>query len=173
MRNIILSLIFIGFAGYAAKILYDNFNYSENGFLEKTYAYPDKITVINKEGSKIQITLLGRNSRYLKFQKKESNTFVYPINSLSEKSQALVMKYPESGIDDVSSYLSSSDIELKDAYIIQLEEEIRKLNKEIESLEARANAATSKTERRTIERKIEALIKEVSELESKIAKRWQ
>ena len=169
MRNLILSLIFFGIAGYAAKVAYDEFVYGEGNFFEKTYSYPDKITVENKEGSKIQVTLLGRNSSYVKFQKEGIREFVYPISSLSEKSQVMVMKYPESGIGDVSSYLSSGEMELKDVYVIQLEEEVRKMEAELKNLEARANATQSKTELRTIERKMEALTKEIAEMRYKIA----
>ena len=68
MRNLILSLIFFGIAGYAVKILYEEFEYGDSGLIEKTYSYPDKITIENQNGSKIQITLLGRNSNYLEFK---------------------------------------------------------------------------------------------------------
>ena len=171
MRNLILALIFLGIAGYAAKVAFEKFAYGEGNFFEKTYAYPDRITVENKDGSKIQITLLGRSSSYIKFEKKGGRKFVYPISALSKKSQAMVMKYPENGIGDVSSYLSSGEIELKDVYVTQLEEEIRRMEAELENLEARANATQSKTELRTIERKMEALTKEIAEVRYKIANR--
>ena len=171
MRNLILALIFLGIAGYAAKVAFEKFAYGEGNFFEKPYAYPDRITVENKDGSKIQITLLGRSSSYIKFEKKGGRKFVYPISALSKKSQAMVMKYPENGIGDVSSYLSSGEIELKDVYVTQLEEEIRRMEAELENLEARANATQSKTELRTIERKMEALTKEIAEVRYKIANR--
>ncbi len=171
MRNLILSLIFLGIAGYAAKILYEKFEYSDSGFLEKTYSYPDEIVIVNQNGSEIQITLLGRNSNYLEFTNKNGQKFVYPIRSLSEQSQALIIKYPNNGIENISAYLSSGSIEINDAYIIQLEDEIRKIKAEIRQLEDKANATRSQTELRTIERKIDELREEIAELESKIASR--
>lgn len=169
MQNLILFLIFLGLAGYAAKVSYDKFSYDGGNVFEKNYAYPDKITVENKEGFKIQIILLGRNSSYLEFKKKDGSKFVYAISSLNEESQALVMKYPESKISDMSSYLSSGNVELKDVYMTQTEEEIRRIEAEIKRLNDKANATQSTTELRTIERRIEALIREISELRSKMA----
>ena len=171
MRNLILSIVFLSLAGYAAKVAYDKFTYDKSYFFKKTYSYPDNMMVVNKEGSEIQITLLGRNSIHIKFKKKGDREFVYPIISLSKESQVMVMKYPESGIGDVSLYLSSGDVELKDVYIMQLEEEIRKIETEINNLNAKASATQSKTELRTIERKIEVLNKEISEIRYKIANR--
>ena len=169
MRNLILFLIFLGIAGYAAKILYEKFEYSS--LVEKTYAYPDEIKIENQNGSKIQVTLLGRNSNYLEFKQKDGQKFIYPIRSLSEKSQILVMKYPNNGIEDMTSYLSSGNIEMNDVYIIQLEDEIHKIEAEIERLESKANATRSQTELRTIGRKIDELREEIAELKEKIARR--
>ena len=171
MRNLILSLIFLGLAGYGVKIVYDRFSDSEANFFEKTYAYPDTITVQNKEGSKIKITLLGRSSKYVRFKKKDDREFVYSISSLSEKTQAIIMKYPENGVGDLSSYLSSGDMQLEDVYVTQLEEEIRRMEEEIRRLEAMASSTQSKTELRTIERKIEVLEKEIAEARYKISTR--
>lgn len=171
MRNLILSFIFLGLAGYGAKIAYDRFVYNEGNFFEKTYTYPDTITVKNEEGSKIRITLLGRSRKYVKFEKKSGREFVYPISSLSEQSQAVIMKYPESGVGDVSFYLSSGDMELKDVYITQLEEEIRKIEDKKNRLKAKASGTQSRTELRTIEREIEALDEEIAELRDAIASR--
>lgn len=171
MRNIILALLLLGITVYAVKTFYNNPEYIEGMFVEKEYAYPDEITIKNENGSEIQITLLGRNSNYLKFNRKDGQRFVYPINSLSEKSQTLVMKYPDSGIGDVSSYLSSGDMELKDAYIVQLEDEIRKIRAKKALLETKAEATTSQTELRTLEREISRMDYEITELENKIASR--
>lgn len=171
MRNLILSLVFLGIAGYGAKTIYDNFEFSEFSFLEGTYSYPDKITIENQNGSEIQITLLGRNLTYIEFTQKNGRKFVYPIRSLSEKSKALVMKYPNNGIEDASAYLSSGDMEMNDVYIIQLESEIRGIRAEIGRLNNKAGASRSQIDSRTIERKIDELHEEIAELENKIASR--
>lgn len=171
MRNIILTLIFLGLSVYAVKTFYSNSEYIEGMFIEKKYAYPDEITIKNKNGSEIQITLLGRNSSYLKFNRKDGQSFVYPINSLSETSQTLVMKYPDNGIGDVSSYLSSGDMKLEDAYIAQLEDEIRKIRANKVRLEAKAEATVSQAELRTLEREISLMDHEIAELKNKIASR--
>jgi hypothetical protein len=171
MRNLVISLIFLGIAGYAAKILYEKFEHSNSGLMEKTYSYPDEIAIENQNGSEIQITLLGRNSNYLELANKDGKKFVYPIRSLSEQSQALIIKYPNNGIEDISAYLSSGSVEINDVYIIQLEDEIRKIKAEIKRLEDKANATRSQTELRTIERKIDELREEIAELENKIASR--
>ena len=171
MRNLILSMIFLGLAGYGAKVVYDRFVYNEGNLFERTYVYPATITVENKEGSKIQITLLGRSQKYVKFKKESGREFVYSISSLNEKSQAIIMKYPENGVGDVSSYLSSGDMKLEDVYVTQLEEEIRKMDDEKSRLMAKAKGTKSKTELRTIERKIEDLDREITELRDTIANR--
>ena len=171
MRTLILSLIFLGLAGYGAKIAYDRFVDSESGFFEKTYAYPDTIMIQNREGSKLRITLLGRSSKYVKFKKKDGREFVYLISSLSDQSQATIMKYPDSGVGDVSLHLSSGDVQLQDVHLTQLEEEVRRMEEEIRRLEAMASATQSKTELRTIERRIEALRKEIAEVEDTISTR--
>ena len=174
MRNLLLALIFLGAVGYMGVILYERVASSEffsEGLLGKTFSYPDTIKVENKDGSTIQITLIGRSLTHIQFSREDGRKFVYPIDSLSEKSQALVMKYPNNGIQDISSYLASGDMELKDVYVQQLEEEIRKINEKIERLSRKAASTQSQVEKRTIEREIEDLREEIAEIEDEIAER--
>jgi peptidoglycan hydrolase CwlO-like protein len=171
MRNLILFLIFLGVAGYSAKFLFSSFGYSNGSLQLKSYSYPDKIVIENKEGSEIQITLLGRSSMYLEFNQQDGRKFIYPIRSLSEKSQELVMKYPENGIKDASAQLSNGGIEMNDVYIIQMEAEISKIEAEIARLKMKASATGSKTEARTLEREIDELREEIADLKDKIARR--
>ena len=172
MKNLLLSLIFFIVVGYACKVAYDKFTYGGDNILKKTYSYPAKITIKNKEGLEIQITLLGRSSSYLKFKKKKgSQGYVYPISSLSEKSKVLILKYPDTGLGDISSYLSSGNMKLEDVYVVHLEEEIRRMEAEISRLALQASATQSKSEVRTIQRKIEMLEKEIAEIRHKLADR--
>ena len=171
MKNLVFFLIFIFITGYAVTVALQKITSSESILFEKTYSYPDKITVKNKEGSTLRITLLGRNDSYLEFEKKDGSQFVYPISSLDKQSRELVMKYPETGIKEVSSYLSNGSIELHDAYKIQLAEQISRLEAEITRLDIQASATQSQTELRTLERKMESLEKEIAVLKGKIAAR--
>lgn len=171
MRNLIIALIFLGITGYAVTIFFNNFEYTNGRLSEKIYSYPDTVVIENQEGTEIKVTLLGRNSNYLQFEQKNGRKFIYPIGSLSEKCQTLVMKYPDSGIEDVSEYLSSGNIEMNDAYIIQLETEVSKLKAEAKRLQSKADATMSQTELRTLDRKIEKLYEEITKLEDKIASR--
>lgn len=171
MRNLIVSLIFLGIAGFAVKYIIDDYEYNNGRIQEKTYLYPDTIVIENKEGAKIEITLLARNSTHLEFKQQNGRKSIYPIRSLSQKSQTEVMKYPDTGIQDASAYLSGGGIEMNDVYIIQMEGEIRKIREEIQRLNVKAKSTTSQTELRTLERKIETLNEDIADLENKIASR--
>ena len=171
MRNVILSLIFLGLTGYGAKIAYDKFNLNKDTLLGMSYEYPDQIKVTNAKGKAISITLLGRDEKYLKFRNDAGKEFVYSIDSLSDQSQALVMKYPESGMTGIDAHLSSGNVELNDVYVRQLKDEIEKKQKEISNLVMKSSAESSDAGRRTYERKIERIQSEIADLESKIATR--
>ena len=171
MRNLILSLIFLGVAGYGVVILYNKIEFDDLGILEKSYTYPDTIRVTNQAGKEIPITLQGRSSSYLEFETTNGQKFVYPIASLSEDSQTLIMKYPDQGISDSASYLSSGGMKLDDVYLVQMEDEKRNLIAKIDELNLKASAAIGDSEQRTYERKIERLQKELADIEAKISKR--
>ena len=171
MRNLILALFFIGITVYGTKVFLDNFAYSGNGFLRKSYDYPDAIEITNQEGTEIPITLLGRSSKYLEFENKDGREFVYPIHSLSEESQRLVMKYPENGIKNVALHLSSGNMELNDVHLMQLKDQVRKIRDKIGQLSAKADITQSETEKRTYERDIERLQEEAALIEEKIFNR--
>lgn len=171
MKNLVSFLIFICIAVYTAVLVYDKFISDDSAFFEKTYTYPDQITVRNDEGSAIQITLLGRSADYIEFERKDGSQFAYPIKSLNEKSILLVMKYPETDIKNMSSHLSNGSIKLDDAYTMQLTEEIHRIEAKIERLDVKAGATQSQTELRTLERKKESLYEEIAVLKSKIAER--
>ena len=171
MRNLIVSLIFFAVVGYSAKLFFNNFEYRNGGFEAKLHSYPDEVIIENQKGTEIQVILLGRNSTHLEFNQKDGRKFIYPISSLSNQSQVLVMQYPENGIEDASEYLSTGNIGISDVYIMQLETEMREIRTEIGRLENKATAATSQTESRTLEREINKLREDIVELEDRIAKR--
>lgn len=167
MKNLVFALIIFGIVGYFAKGVFEDFFGDESDLSSEDYSYPAKIKIKNKEGSEIKITLLGRDSNYFEFSRKDGKRFVYPIDSLCEKSRELVIKYPESDISEAAR----DNMELEDVYVVQLEEEIRRIEAEIERLNAKAAAATSRTESRTYSKKVEELNQEIAEIKVKIAER--
>ena len=172
MKNLLLGIILLGIAGYSGMLIYDKLTFLDSDTTDKiTYSYPETITITNLQGDTLKVTLLARNKSHIELRRDDDQLFVYPIASLSKGTQEMVLRYPNTGIKNASHYLSGGNMDLSDVYVQQLESEIQKMKKLIAELERKASSTQSLTEQRSIERKIEALEAEITEIEAKIADR--
>jgi len=177
MKNFLLSVIFLAAAAYIGYQLYnkaDGLDWIKVGGLDdkQVYSYPAQLQIENKEGNQLSITLLGRSDRYIQFvRKSDGQSFVYPIDSLTQKSAEVVQKYPSEGIKNPENYLKNGSMELGDVYVEQLREEISKIDRKLASMERKLLLTPSETEQRTLQREYEALQKERAEFELEIAER--
>ena len=178
MRNLLMSIIFIGIAGYIGSILYQRMFIDgvftapvEEKSTNALFAYPDSIEIERVDGRKIVVTLLGRNASHLQFNREDGQEFVYAIESLSGKSQELVRKYPSLGIKNAAKYMAQGMLGLEDLHIQQLEQVIRNIDEKLKRYSAEFEVSVSQVERRTIERKMEGLMQERIEMQRQISER--
>jgi len=178
VRNLIISIIFLGIVGYLGTMLYNQ------AFLSKdqdeqiealsgshVYSYPAAVNIKNAVGREMMVTLLGRSEMHIQFARQDGKKFVYPISSLDLAAQTLISKYPNDGIKNAVAYMDQGSLKLGDLYVQELEKRIREIDKEVEDLSRRYASSNGNTEKRTIRREVEKLQAERVDLQSKIADR--
>ena len=178
MRNLIISIIFLGIVGYLGTMLYNQ------AFLSKdqdeqiealsgshVYSYPAAVNIKNAVGREMMVTLLGRSEMHIQFARQDGKKFVYPISSLDLAAQTLISKYPNDGIKNAVAYMDQGSLKLGDLYVQELEKRIREIDKEVEDLSRGYASSNGNTEKRTIRREVEKLQAERVDLQSKIADR--
>lgn len=176
MRNLIMSVIFLGIAGYLVSILYDRALFSEDQPEQieveaAGHGYPAAVVIKNAAGREMMVTLLGRTGMHIEFTREDGQEFVYPIDSLDSVAQALVRKYPNHGIKNAAAYMAKGALEVGDLYVQELEKRIRRIDKEIEGLTRDYASSNGNTKKRTIRREMEGLKAEKVALQGKILDR--
>ena len=79
MRNLIMSIVFLGIAGYLGTILYQRVASSEgpaelaikNQASDVAYSYPARVEIKSADGRVIQVTLLGRSATHIQFTRED------------------------------------------------------------------------------------------------------
>ncbi len=87
MRNLLMSIIFIGISGYIGSILYQRM-FIDGVFIAPVqeqstnalFAYPDRIEIERVDGRKIEVTLLGRNASHLQFYREDGKSSYTRLN---------------------------------------------------------------------------------------------
>ena len=175
MRNLFMSVIFLGIVGYLGSILYERALLSEDEVVtevvEGVYAYPASVVIKNAEGSEMMVTLLGRSGTHIQFSREDREEFVYPIDSLDSAAQALVRQYPNGGIKNAAVHMAKGSLEVGDLYVQELEKRIREIDKEVADLSRKYGSSNGNTAKRTIRREVERLQAEKVELQGKISER--
>jgi len=179
MKNILFAVVLLCIAGYLGNTLYqkwqsgDWFNGSEEDPISfKAKKYPVQMLIESQDGRQIEIRLIARNAEYIQFERElDGERFVYPIDQLVAATRRQVLAYPDTGIINAGKHVADGGLDLDEAHIEQLREEISKVDKEIHSLSVKSTTSVSKTERRTIMRQIEDLNAQRLVLENKIAAR--
>jgi hypothetical protein len=179
MRNLIMSVIFLGIAGYFGSMLYERAILGD-GQLEPavaeagealSYSYPARVELKSADGRAMMVTLLGRSTTHIQFKREDGQEFVYQIDSLDANAQDLVLQYPNVGIKDAAAHMAKGSMEVGDLHVQQLEQNIRQIDDEIEGLSREYEGSVSKTDRRTIQRTVEGLQAEKVELQREISDR--
>ena len=183
MKNLVLTLLFLGLGGYLGFILYLKWADSEVDaspeIVESVpkYVYPAELTVENAEGRQIEISLVARDETYIQFHRNgEPTLFTYPITDLSRDSKERVRAYPVVKLLVVSNEPpdegnDNTPLSLEAMHINQLRQVIERIDGRVADLRRQVNSARSRTDRRTAERQIEALLREKQEHEAAIASR--
>ncbi|MGJ8641209.1 MAG: hypothetical protein ACSHYA_17600 [Opitutaceae bacterium] len=178
MRNSILSVCFLclaGYLGYAAIYDRQRIEWLLDLFVNKTYEYPDSVELVSTDGRTLKVILFERTQSHIRFEREDTReSFVYPINLLSSKSQKLIFKYPASGklsssIGSASS--DSSDEALDEIYLEQSRIALARINQKIAELHREFNATPSMAAKRGYFREAEVLENQKNELIRKIAER--
>jgi hypothetical protein len=178
MRNLIISIIFLGIVGYLGSMLYDRafLSKAQDELVEAqavghVYAYPSAVNIKNAAGLEMMVTLLGRSGSHIQFARQDSQEFVYPISSLDLAAQTLIGMYPNSGIKNAAMYMDQGSLEIGDLYVQELEKRIRGIDKEVEDLSRGYASSNGNTEKRTIRREVEKLQAEKVKLQGKVTGR--
>lgn len=173
MKLFLTFILFVSLVTYVGIELYqrafpEDLEESDNAIedLQVRRSFPDIITLESSDGREMEVRLLGRNSDQIQFMRlSDGEEFVHPINTLSTQSQDLVYTYRETRITGASKLFREGRVTLETAHIEQLKEAILRINEKITALKARYKVTGSKTERRTIYREIEELLKERDHLQ--------
>lgn len=173
-----MSVIFLGLAGYLGSSLYERAFSNESSVgpvsaegAESDYTYPASIEIKSADGRMMMVTLLGRSTTHIEFTRADGQEFAYPIKSLDADSQALVRRHTNFGIKNTALYMAQGSMEIGDLYVQELEKRVREIEEKMRALSQEYGGSSSKVERRTIRRSVEALQSEKAELQSKISVR--
>ncbi|ADE54729.1 hypothetical protein Caka_1710 [Coraliomargarita akajimensis DSM 45221] len=182
MRNLFLSLIFFGAAIYVGSILFDRFSASDANGAEETLSpvgegsdailsYPADLTLEHKDGRRIDVTLVGRSSDTIQFQRAgDGRMFEFPIADLTKRSQGDVRGFPVSGYTSTRASSGTESVSSVQALHEQnLKKRIAQIDAECVQLEQGYRASHSTVERRTLMRKYEDLQRERQGLQEDLA----
>lgn len=170
----LIGIAVLGLITYASCLFigkfFEDFDPLGTGLNDQVYSYPANITISRNDGSTIEVSLLAKNSSHIQIKRdKDDKMFVYPIESLDEETVELIEKFPEDGIENFSDYSSAEGVEVGDLYVDQLHSEIRTIEDKIERLSMKLSATSGSAARRALEKEIEELRLEISNLRAKIA----
>ncbi|MGJ8653336.1 MAG: hypothetical protein ACSHX8_08685 [Opitutaceae bacterium] len=185
MRNFLLSIVFLGIAGFVGMTLYEKWRAGEwlsdsdsvepviEEAVEKVvYSYPMDVEIESIDGRELSIKLIARNDTHIQFDRHtDQQRFVYPIAELVTASKQLIENFPNYGLVDAGEHIGEKGIEFGDAYVEQLREAIRRIDEKVVALHLEFGQTDSKTAKRTIARKLEDLQRDKNSLVAKIAER--
>lgn len=177
-----MSIVFLGIAGYFGMYLYESWRdgdwlksgpaAEQSEAAEEQLAYPARLNIKSTDGRELSIKLVARSSTHIQFERElDGERFVYPLAQLVTASRQLVEAYPNSGLEDAGKHIGESGLGFEDAYVEQLREGIKRINEKLEKLNLDYQKTESKTEQRTIYRKVQDMTRDRTNLEAKIAER--
>lgn len=169
-------MIFLGIELYERSMDSDIFKEQAepdgSGSPAKVWSYPDEITLVRHDGSELDVRLTARNGTHIQFERiVDDQSFVFEIDQLDESTQAVIRKYPDSGLRDTGALLRDGQVTLETAYLEQLREAISKIDQRINEIQTEISVSASKQEQRTLKNEANALTLERQELKQKIAAR--
>ncbi|MDG1301199.1 MAG: hypothetical protein P8R37_06380 [Opitutae bacterium] len=171
MRNLVLSIIFLGIVGYLGSMLYDRAFLSRAQDDGHVYSYPATVNIKDAADREMLVTLLARSGTHIQFARQDSQEFVYPISSLDLATQALIRMYPNDGIKNALEVSEvAPQISIKDLHISGMNERLADLHEELRLLRGyRLPAAETNSQRRTVSNDIEAIKLKIRKVELKLA----
>lgn len=176
MRNLVLSFLFVCVAVYVGALLFER-NMTEGKSevvepLEVEAQPPSDLMIESVDGRILEVELTARNSEAVQFiRKSDGESFVYPLEKLTEESRELVESFTLAPLDVEKELSESAAPTLDEIYIEQLEEKIAEINEELARLESEFRETPSMTSKRTIKRKAEELARERESFRKTIAER--
>lgn len=190
MKNFLLSIVFLGIAGFVGMTLYEKWRAGEwlsgsdlgdsSSVISDvedmgdgvSYRYPMDVAIESIDGRELSIKLIARNETHIQFDRHtDKQRFVYPIADLVPASRKLVKNFPNQGLIDAAKHVGENGLEFGDAYVEQLREAIRRIDEKVAALYLELGKTDSKTAKRTIGRKLEDLNAERVDLEGEILER--
>ena len=196
MKNLLVTILFLGIASYVGLLLYESWGkgdwltqkVSETGDDKSatntgpmalsvedevaSLSYPANVSIESLDGRKIDVILVARSASDIQFERSaDGQYFTYPLNELVDESRAMLLAYAETGLIEGVSQSTDTSVTLSDHYSAQLEERITKIEKLIQSKRLQFDATPSKTEKRTLIRQMEKLVRERADLSQKLAVR--
>ena len=172
MRNLIISIIFLGIVGYLGSMLYDQAFLSKAKAGGLVYGYPGAVNIKNAVGREMMVTLLARSGTHIQFTRPDGQEFVYPISSLDLAAQTLISKYPNDGIKNaVASEVPEvvPQVRVEDLHISGMNEILVDLHEELRLLGYRHAAAETRAQKRTVANDIEAIQLKIKKVKLKQA----
>lgn len=140
--------------------------------VQGSLSYPAVVEITSLQGRDLKVRLTGRNDVQIQFERlSDGETFVYEINDLSPDSRTLVREYDNVGLSGTEALFREGKVTLESVHVEQLREAISRIDQKLEVLESRYSSSQSKTERRTIRREAEELLKEKKAYEVDIEER--
>lgn len=162
LRYLLILLVLLGLtAGISFYFMQDRLNPDTLQTLQtnkQTYKFPVELSLQNKAGTALEVTLLARNHELVQFMRASDQVhFLYPINQLDEASQKTVVLYPDNGLINPEKFLQDQSISLKQVHAESTRAEIKKLAPQIQRLSAERNAAADRASQRGIQDEIDRL----------------
>jgi hypothetical protein len=191
MKNFLFALFFMGIAVYLSFELYERVqkqNEKEAGAATSSEVvrarnvseqsnrlrFPDEIQIARQDGHRLDIRLQARDATHIQFERlSDGLSFTFEIDKLDEASKKRVLKYPNSGLQNLSDLAATGELTLEQAYLEQLQVAIDRINQKMHVIQSKYKATESKVERLTLDREYQALLEERKIAETKIAERRQ
>ncbi|MDQ8195801.1 hypothetical protein QEH59_15315 [Coraliomargarita sp. SDUM461004] len=187
MKNFLFTIIFLGltvFLGYELYLRIDRGEPAESGgklivsakqqgLLEQQgLEYPDEIEIVRKDGSRLDVLLVARDATHIQFKRlSDQLAFIFKIEDLDRTSRATVLSYPNSGLLQPVELEEVGKVSTEDLYLTELGVAIARINSRIDELDTQYQRSESQVKQRTLRNRINVLIAERTELESKVAER--
>lgn len=125
---------------------------------QQSYHFPAELSLKNKAGAELEVTLLARNHELVQFMRQSDQfNFLYPITELDAASQKAVLQYPDRGLIQPENFLKNQSISLQQVHSESTRVELENVGKAIRVLSAQRNAIEDRASTRGIQDEIDRL----------------
>ena len=183
VKNLLIALIFFGSAATLVYFLYlrivDSDLVSEAKQtdeeatpVEEVFIFPDDVEIVRKDGSRMDVRLIGRNATHIQFERlSDQMGFTFEIRDLDTPTQRRIRKYPEEGFVEPEKPEIKEPETAESLHVAQLREEIAKIDAELRDLEVKFTSASSNAKKRTFANETQKLKATRLKLSAEVAKR--